>query len=231
MRDFGKMIFSNHMEDILIVKECFMKEVLKRVKFMERENYCIGIITIMGHFFYGLKNGFGKENMEGDSYEGEFKGDKRDGKGVVYFKKNGNKFDGDFKEGKLTGKGIFIWKNGDKYEGHINNGVYEGYGRYNWTDGNWYEGNYEKGIRKGFGIFHWKDGRIYKGEFDNDVMHGNGVIIENGKETSCRFNNGKIVQNEKKKGLKEINPINMNNNSNININNNNSNSNILLAKK
>ena len=153
--------------------------------------------TYIGSFFYGLKNGFGKEVTDAEEYEGEFKNDKKDGKGKLIFKHSDNNYSGEFKDGKLTGNGEFTWKGGDKFVGTIVNGVFEGKGKYFWKDGNFYEGNYENGIRKGLGVFKWKDGRIYKGEFDSNVPHGNGIIIDKGIEKNVRFNKGNIVKNDK----------------------------------
>ena len=61
---------------------------------------------------------------DGDKYEGEFKDDKKDGKGIYYFNSqswNGAIYVGDFKNDNREGKGIFYYKNGDRYEGEYNN--------------------------------------------------------------------------------------------------------------
>ena len=51
-----------------------------------------------------------------DRYEGDFKNDKREGKGVQYYK-NGDRYEGDFKNNKREGKGIFYCFNGDREMG------------------------------------------------------------------------------------------------------------------
>ena len=53
----------------------------------------------------------------GEKYEGDWKNNKRDGKGE-YFLKDGIKiYEGDWKNDKFNGRGIFYYNNGDKYEG------------------------------------------------------------------------------------------------------------------
>ena len=51
----------------------------------------------------------------GDKYEGEYKNDEKDGKGVYI--SEGYTCEGEFKEGLRHGKGIIKYKTGNKYEG------------------------------------------------------------------------------------------------------------------
>ena len=44
--------------------------------------------------------------------------------------KNGNTFEGEFKEGKLDGKGKYFYKDKLKYEGDFKDAKYEGKGIY-----------------------------------------------------------------------------------------------------
>ena len=48
--------------------------------------------------------------MDG-KYEGEFKMDKREGKGTMYYV-NGDKYEGDWKNDKFEGKGLYNFING-----------------------------------------------------------------------------------------------------------------------
>ena len=56
----------------------------------------------------------------GDKYEGEFKNNLIEGKGIFYCH-NGDKYEGDFKNGIREGKGIFYYNSGSKYEGDFKN--------------------------------------------------------------------------------------------------------------
>ena len=66
---------------------------------------------------------------EKGKYIEEYKNDKRERKGIMYYK-SGNRYDGDWKNGKREGKGIFYFNNGDRYEGDFKNGNFEGKGIY-----------------------------------------------------------------------------------------------------
>ena len=75
----------------------------------------------IGEVVDGVREGRGtyyltKGPYKGDKYEGEWKNDKRDGKGILIFP-NGDRYEGDFKEDKQEGKGIYYYKNGDREMG------------------------------------------------------------------------------------------------------------------
>lgn len=41
---------------------------------------------------------------------------------------NGDSYEGEYMNDKKNGKGIYIWKNGSKYEGNFENDYRHGYG-------------------------------------------------------------------------------------------------------
>ena len=52
----------------------------------------------------------------GDRYEGDFKNDTAEGKGIYYCNREpfkGDRYESDFINGKKEGKGIYYWNNGD----------------------------------------------------------------------------------------------------------------------
>ena len=51
-----------------------------------------------------------------DKYEGDWKNDVKEGKGIYYYKKGGF-YEGDFINDKREGNGIMIYDNGNKYDG------------------------------------------------------------------------------------------------------------------
>ena len=63
----------------------------------------------------------------GDKYDGEWKNDLREGKGIMKYN-NGDIYDGYWKNDKKDGKGIMINNNGDKYDGYWKNNLREGKG-------------------------------------------------------------------------------------------------------
>ena len=61
----------------------------------------------------------------GNRYEGDFKNDKFEGKGIFYFDREPFKgviYEGDWRNGKQEGKGIYYLSNGDRRMGDFYNG-------------------------------------------------------------------------------------------------------------
>ena len=56
----------------------------------------------------------------GNKYDGEWKDDKKNGRGVYTFA-NGNKYDGEWKDGDFNGRGVMTYADGNKYDGEWKN--------------------------------------------------------------------------------------------------------------
>ena len=129
----------------------------------------------------GLKDGKGKlyYDKNGDNirklYEGDFKEDKADGEGIMFYN-DGNIYKGDWKNDLREGKGIMFWKNGDKYLGDWKNNLREGTGKMIWHNGDEYEGNWKKDEIYGKGTMKWKNGEKYVGNLKNQVKDGKGIF-------------------------------------------------------
>lgn len=57
-----------------------------------------------------------------------------------------NQFEGEYKNDQKEGKGIFIWEAGNKYEGDYSGDERHGWGTMSWIDGSKFLGQWEKGI-------------------------------------------------------------------------------------
>ena len=76
----------------------------------------------VGQVVNGLKEGKGIIYFNnGDRYEGDFRNDKFEGKGIYY--KSGDRYEGDYRNGKREGKGIYYYNNGKKEICNYLNGV------------------------------------------------------------------------------------------------------------
>jgi len=101
----------------------------------------------------GQRHGFGVLLCDnGNSYEGEWKKDKRDGLGIARYS-SGDVYDGQWQRGKRQGHGVMYIEAGDTYIGSWDNGLKHGAGTYHWADGevdvSWYEedGRVGEGVR------------------------------------------------------------------------------------
>ncbi|MDR2781413.1 MAG: hypothetical protein LBB21_03070, partial [Holosporaceae bacterium] len=63
--------------------------------------------------------------------------------------KSGNSYEGEFKGGKKNGKGKLTYPDGSSYEGIFRDGKENGKGKFTYPDGSFYEGDFEKGVKKG----------------------------------------------------------------------------------
>ena len=146
----------------------------------------------IGDFTLGLKDGRGKEETSEHIYEGEFKNDKKNGNGKLYYKNLKDTYTGGFIDNNITGNGIYEWSNGEKYNGNFLNGKMHGKGIYKWPDGGKYEGDYINNIKEGHGIFTWANGKSFEGPFKNGKPNGGGILTTKNKKYKIFFNDGKI---------------------------------------
>jgi hypothetical protein len=152
-----------------------------------------------GNFNKNIKEGFGKEEVDDQIYEGEFKNGKKNGKGKLLYKSTGDIYEGEFTDNLVTGTGLYTWANQDTYLGTFQNGKMHGSGLYKWPDGGEYEGDYVENLKEGQGRFKWANGRIFEGPFKAGKPHGAGKLTNNGKIMEVEFIDGKINKDYKKK--------------------------------
>ena len=112
----------------------------------------------------------------GDRYEGEFKINSREGKGIYYYN-DGDIFEGEYKNGITEGKGVYYYKNGDRHEGEYKNDSKEGKGIYYYKNGDKFEGEYKNNSREGKGVYYYKNGKIRIGNYKDDKHIGKHYII------------------------------------------------------
>ena len=115
-----------------------------------------------GSFKNGLRNGIGKYTMpDGFTYEGEWKDDQIQGKGVARYP-TGQIFEGSFKQGVPDGEGTMTFSDGTKYTGSWLDGKMEGDGILSMTDGSVFKGKFANNNRDGYGEISYSDGSIFK---------------------------------------------------------------------
>jgi hypothetical protein len=168
-----------------------------------------------GGYSEGKKQGFGlfEDLSKKNSYEGEWMGDKKHGRGIEHIE-DGSVFEGNFANDQKSGNGVFKWATGEVFEGEFRDNVIHGRGKYvwkadtKWYDGEWqdgkmhgkgkfinegkeYEGDFEADKKHGQGVYKW-DGNMYEGDFADNKMHGKGYLTMKGKERKMyAFENNK----------------------------------------
>eukprot|EP00826_Nyctotherus_ovalis_P020286 TRINITY_DN1635_c0_g10_i1.p1 TRINITY_DN1635_c0_g10~~TRINITY_DN1635_c0_g10_i1.p1 ORF type:complete len:527 (+),score=113.99 TRINITY_DN1635_c0_g10_i1:200-1780(+) len=130
----------------------------------------------------------------GDKYEGEYKNNKKNGKGTYYYT-NGDRYEGEWINGKQCGTGVLYYANGDKYDGGWENNGRSGKGSLTYINGNKFEGEWKRNNKNGKGVFYYANGDIYKGEWEDGKMSSKGT---------ARYSNGDRYEggwrNNKKSG-------------------------------
>jgi len=137
-------------------------------KLIYKSFYSAGDYTYEGQFKGGKKHGHGVLTQGDDRYEGEWKNDLRDGYGTQVYC-FGARYEGYWKEDKHHGEGILTEKDGTIYDGKLfNRGAITGCGKVTYPNGDLYEGQIKYGKRVGFGKITYKDGSVYEGRWLDD---------------------------------------------------------------
>lgn len=55
--------------------------------------------------------------MNGNTYAGEWRDDKKEGKGVYNYNSTGEKYEGEWRNGERNGRGVYNFALGDVYNG------------------------------------------------------------------------------------------------------------------
>lgn len=122
-----------------------------------------------------------KYDKDGNIYEGEIKNNKMNGFGIMTYKTSYNlvKYEGDWKDDKKSGKGTLIFKSGSIYEGDWTNNKREGHGVMNYFKQNkyiTYVGDWKGDKKNGQGTMIYSNGDVYEGNWDNNKMCGQGIM-------------------------------------------------------
>ena len=113
-------------------------------------------------------------------YEGDWKDDRRHGKGTVtYAAPDGGvaeKFEGDWSDGRMHGYGKYLYTDGGIYEGEWLDGKMHGRGLYTFPNGNKYDGEWQNDVKEGYGVLQYINGERYEGYWKDDKAHGKGTL-------------------------------------------------------
>ena len=138
----------------------------------------------------------------GDTYKGTLKSGKKFDKGLFYEFKTKSLYNGYFKNNKKNGKGILQYKHFTSkftYSGNFVDDCFKGFGNLI-TEKEKYSGQFNNNEYNGKGILIDKEGNIYDGNFINGLKFGNGKIIKsNGEKIEGKFENNILIEEKENK--------------------------------
>ncbi|XP_041826085.1 MORN repeat-containing protein 3 [Melanotaenia boesemani] len=141
-------------------------------------------------------------SVSGNKYTGEWRDDKKHGKGTQVWKRPAAVYNGEWKFGKPDGYGDYsVLLPGSqeytrRYSGGWKNGKKHGDGMYFYNNLAFYEGEWSENQRSGWGRMYYDNGDIYEGEWMKDKRDGQGII---------RFSNGNWYEGTWQHGQKNGN--------------------------
>lgn len=123
------------------------------------------------------KNGVGTMLEMNGPYEGEWKGNKKEGIGKKIFNADKSTYLGEWKDNMKDGFGIYVWEDKTKYTGGWKQDKYHGFGVKSWSDGDKYSGGWKEDKKQSSGTYVWSNGDRYEGSWEDDKQHGHGVFV------------------------------------------------------
>jgi len=133
--------------------------------------------TYEGEWLGGMRDGKGKQSWpDGTSYVGEWRRGRAGGRGEIRHI-DGDTFTGEWVNGRAHGSGVFRHHGSHAiYEGEFHNDMREGKGVELWVDGSWYAGEFHKGAKHGCGEHRWPNptGTYYVGCWNGNELSGPG---------------------------------------------------------
>jgi mono/diheme cytochrome c family protein/uncharacterized OB-fold protein len=147
----------------------------KTKEYYERNGYTwIELDYYVGWSKNNKLNGYGLVTFRDslNTYEGEILNDKKHGQGVTTWgggQWKGDRYEGQYKDNKMNGKGVYISANGDRYEGEWKDDK-KSKGIMTWTNGDRYEGQYKDGKKHGQGVYIKANGARYEGTWKHGEL-------------------------------------------------------------
>lgn len=124
-------------------------------KYAAKEETGAGAAVYLGEWLRGMMHGNGLLiYADGETYQGQWKLDKKDGFGQYTWGANA---------GEVAG---------DRYQGEFVQGFTHGLGKTIFADGGSHRGRYSKGKLNGYGVLKVSDGWEYTGTWKDDELHG-----------------------------------------------------------
>jgi len=140
----------------------------------------------IGDYKNDKRNGKGVSRFNnGSFYKGDYTDDNMHGYGMYHFTYTGDVYTGEFENNNMHGKGTMTYKNGDVYEGEWKDGNQNGKGKMTYINGNVYDGEWKNGKQHGYGKMTYSNGDVYEGVWKDDKPYPIEFTISNTKYDEC----------------------------------------------
>merc|ERR1719160_1232464 len=136
--------------------------------------------SYQGEWANNKKNGYGVQVFpNGEKYEGQWGNGLRNGEGTLWVpvgkaKKLRKLYVGGWKDDRRHGKGTCFFKGSEYYQGTWDHGMMHGQGTLRYANGDLYIGQWHDGHRSGQGTLNKANGDCYEGFWLNDNREGSG---------------------------------------------------------
>jgi len=145
--------------------------------------------SYQGEWANNKKNGYGVQVFpNGQKYEGQWANGMRNGEGTLWVPvgkaaKLRKLYVGGWQDDKRHGRGTCFFKDGQFFQGSWDQGKMHGHGTLRYSNGDLYIGDWHDGLRSGQGTLNKANGDCYEGYWLNDKREGSGSFFyaESGK--------------------------------------------------
>ena len=133
----------------------------------------------VGNFVKGARDGNGRMMYRnGDTFQGTYRDDQREGSGVYTYHKDGRTYDGIYVDDEQEDtNATMTWKNGTIYIGQFKQSKRTGKGMVRFPNQVKYSGDFLDGLYHGMGVCHFADASVYTGEWRKGRAHGQGKLV------------------------------------------------------
>ena len=136
--------------------------------------------TYKGEWRGDKKDGFGIQiNPDNTKYEGEWKNNKPHGRGTLWVKINGKftrRYVGQWFNGIMHGDGVYYYESGEKYSGQWSNNVRSGEGVLDFKNEDKYVGSWLEDLQDGIGTMNYANGNVFEGHYSQGRKEGPGLF-------------------------------------------------------
>ncbi|ORZ41558.1 hypothetical protein BCR44DRAFT_1423058 [Catenaria anguillulae PL171] len=158
----------------------------------------------------GERHGRGRMTWpNGDVYDGNYTGGKRQGQGMYTWKKPKSRYVGEYHDNMRHGQGAMVYPDGSRYKGQWQNGRRHGKGVYVYPNADVYEGEWVEDMKQGEGVYTFvTTGSKIKGIWDKNFLQGPATILHADHSVSCTYEHVKetvpVNPEDETQGTKEV---------------------------